>query len=240
MEISSTVRPTGRLSAPWLTRAVGSRTFAPAGRAADRRPGQGCPRRGVRAGLRVLTLIRSLNGLNWRAVSAPAQWASDNEAVLDWARWGRRWSMTCPGLGKSGVGYVLDATQLGGVGGQLAAQRICAACGGSAGRRVDRVLAVQRRDPSASIDAGGVITSRWTATVPANGPQIVGRGAVWVTDYLELPAGEGVHLSGGGGRNIGPTEDNATILVLLNPSGLDLSGNFPRIGLTRRMTVSYT
>jgi len=36
---------------------------------------------------------------------------------------------------------------------------------------------------SVSIDAGGAITPRWTATVPPNGPPVVVGGAVWVTDY---------------------------------------------------------
>jgi hypothetical protein len=35
-----------------------------------------------------------------------------------------------------------------------------------------------------------------------------------------------------------PKEDNATILVIGNPTGHDLSGKSPRIGLTRRMTLS--
>ena len=56
----------------------------------------------------------------------------------------------------------------------------------------------------------------------------------------EVASPKGLHLSGCGGRNIGSREDNATILVIGNPVGHDLSGKSPRIGLTRRMTLSYT
>ena len=56
----------------------------------------------------------------------------------------------------------------------------------------------------------------------------------------EVASPKGLHLSGCGARNIGPREDNATILVIGNPTGHDLSGKSRRIGLTRRMTVSYT
>ena len=115
---------------------------------------------------------------------SPAQWASDNEADLDLGSMG-------PALvgdhvlavGKSGVGYVLDAARLGGVGGQLTAQPICAAYGGSAVDGSTVYLPCSDGTRAVSIDAGGAITPRWTATVPANGPPVLGGGAVWVTDY---------------------------------------------------------
>ena len=115
---------------------------------------------------------------------SPAQWASDNEADLDLGSMG-------PALvgdhvlavGKSGVGYVLDAARLGGVGGQLTEQPICAAYGGSAVDGSTVYLPCSDGTRAVSIDAGGAITPRWTATVPANGPPVVGGGVVWVTDY---------------------------------------------------------
>ena len=86
-------------------------------------------------------------------------------------------------VGKSGVGYVLDAARLGGVGGQLTAQPICAAYGGSVVDGSTVYLPCSDGTRAVSIDAGGAITPRWTATVPANGPPVVGGGAVWVIDY---------------------------------------------------------
>jgi len=115
---------------------------------------------------------------------SPAQWASDNEADLDLGSMG-------PALvgdhvlavGKSGVGYVLDASRLGGVGGQLTEQPICAAYGGSAVDGSTVYLPCSDGTRAVNVDAGGAITPRWTATVPANGPPVIGGGAVWVTDF---------------------------------------------------------
>ncbi len=115
---------------------------------------------------------------------SPARWASDNEADLDLGSMG-------PALvgdhvlavGKSGVGYVLDAARLGGVGGQLTEQPICAAYGGSAVDGSTVYLPCSAGTRAVGIDADGAITPRWKATVRANGPPVVGGNAVWVTDY---------------------------------------------------------
>jgi len=86
-------------------------------------------------------------------------------------------------VGKRGVGYLLNAGDLGGVGGQRTAQQICAAYGGSAVDGSTVYLPCSDRTRAVRIDADGTMTLRWTATVPANGSPVVGGGAVWVTDF---------------------------------------------------------
>ena|SRR6478672_3107310 len=114
---------------------------------------------------------------------SPAQWMADNANDLDLGS-------ASPALvgdrvltvGKRGVGYLLDAAQLGGIGGQLTRTQICQAFGGpsTAGSTVYIPCADSTR--AVDVDPRGGLRVRWTASVPADGSPVVGGGAVWVTD----------------------------------------------------------
>jgi polyvinyl alcohol dehydrogenase (cytochrome) len=113
-------------------------------------------------------------------VFAPTRWASDNRDDLDLGT-------TAPALladgqilqvGKSGIGYLLDAGHLGGVGGQIAEKTLCVAFGGSAvlGTTVyvpclSSVLAVDT--------AGGQLRIRWHSPDGVAGSPVLGGGALF-------------------------------------------------------------
>jgi outer membrane protein assembly factor BamB len=114
---------------------------------------------------------------------SPTQWAADNAADLDLGSM----SPTVVGdrvltVGKRGVGYLLDANRLGGIGGQLSAQPICPAFGGSAVTGSTVYLPCTDSTRAVDVDPAGGLRLRWTASVPADGSPVVGGGAVWVTD----------------------------------------------------------
>jgi outer membrane protein assembly factor BamB len=86
-------------------------------------------------------------------------------------------------VGKTGVGYLLNAAHLGGVGGQLAARRVCpgvdGAYGGSAVLR--SVVYVPCAGGVTAVDtAGDRIIVRWRGPAGSSGSPVVGGGAVWV------------------------------------------------------------
>lgn len=114
-------------------------------------------------------------------VFAPTRWAIDNRNDLDLGT-------TSPALladgqilqvGKSGIGYLLDSTHLGGVGGQRAAANLCVAFGGTAVSGttvyVPCVTGVMAVDT-----AGGQLRKRWQSPPQASGSPVLGGGALWV------------------------------------------------------------
>jgi polyvinyl alcohol dehydrogenase (cytochrome) len=114
---------------------------------------------------------------------SPTQWAADNAADLDLGSM----SPTVVGdrvltVGKRGVGYLLDANRLGDIGGQLSAQPICPAFGGSAVTGPTVYLPCTDSTRAVDVDPAGGMRLRWTASVPTDGSPVVGGGAVWVTD----------------------------------------------------------
>ncbi|MGH3796594.1 MAG: PQQ-binding-like beta-propeller repeat protein [Pseudonocardiaceae bacterium] len=114
---------------------------------------------------------------------SPAEWRADNDADLDLGSMGPALvGERVLAVGKRGVGYVLDAARLGGIGGQLTAQPVCAAYGG--GAVVAATVYLPCDDATRAVDVGpsGGLRVRWTAAVPADGSPVVGGGAVWVTD----------------------------------------------------------
>jgi polyvinyl alcohol dehydrogenase (cytochrome) len=128
---------------------------------------------------------------------APATWADDNAHDRDL---GSTQPVLVAGdavliIGKRGVGYLLDASDLGGIGHQLAAQPICTAFGAAAvsgpvvyepcsngGMAAVSVSAAQRK-----------ISVLWRGPSDSNGSPVVGGGAVWVTSY---------NPDGGGGNTL--------------------------------------
>ncbi|TNC29735.1 outer membrane protein assembly factor BamB family protein [Amycolatopsis alkalitolerans] len=122
-------------------------------------------------------------GLTLADSFSPASWADDNSNDLDLGSMGP----TVVGdhvyaNGKRGVGYVLDGGHLGGVGGEVAQQRVCPAYGGSA---VDgQSMYLPCSDGVRRVDAapGGRLTVRWQAPAQVAGSPVVGGGAVWAVD----------------------------------------------------------
>ncbi len=116
---------------------------------------------------------------------APSEWATQNDADGDLG------SMS-PALvgqyvyteGKWGVGYVLRAGALGGIGGQVAQlDDNCQSFGGSAVAGNIVYLPCSTGPRAVSIAADGTPTDLWRSTVPADGSPVIGGGAVWVVDH---------------------------------------------------------
>jgi outer membrane protein assembly factor BamB len=131
-------------------------------------------------------------------VFAPASWVADNQADLDLG------SMT-PALtgagqvltvGKRGIGYLLNAHRLGGVGGQIAKLSICPAFGGAAVRGDTVIVPCESGGPAAVATRGSRLRVAWRGPSSADGSPVIGGGAVWVTDtasgvLYELSPGTG-------------------------------------------------
>ncbi len=125
-------------------------------------------------------------GLRRIDLFAPSSWASENANDLDLG------SMT-PAVsggyvflaGKSGTGYVLRASRLGGIDGQVAHARVCAGFGTSAVS--GSVIYVPCRGSGirqVTIGADGTPHPGWIAQAAgAHGSPVSGGGAVWVVDY---------------------------------------------------------
>ncbi|TVT35200.1 PQQ-binding-like beta-propeller repeat protein [Amycolatopsis rhizosphaerae] len=114
---------------------------------------------------------------------SPAEWADDNAHDRDLGSMG---PVVVGGHvyadGKRGIGYVLDATRLGGIGGQLSAQPVCAAYGGGSVDGGRMYLPCRDGTRAVDLDPAGRLTVRWRAPVPADGSPTVGGGAVWTVD----------------------------------------------------------
>ncbi len=139
---------------------------------------------------------------------APSRWRTDNAHDQDL---GSLSPVLVPGgwvfiAGKAGIGYVLRASALGGIGGQVSSRTVCRAFGGAA--QIGAVLfipcttGIQR----ISIGSAGKISLGWHTATGANGPPVVGSGTVW---SLALATGELYALSTSNGAvtahiNVGP------------------------------------
>jgi outer membrane protein assembly factor BamB len=114
---------------------------------------------------------------------SPTRWATDNANDLDLGSMSPAVaSDRVLTVGKSGDGYLLDASRFGGIGGQLTSQPLCRAFGGSAVAGSTVYLPCTDSTRAVDVDPAGGLRLRWTAPVPANGSPVVGGGAVWVTD----------------------------------------------------------
>jgi outer membrane protein assembly factor BamB len=87
--------------------------------------------------------------------------------------------------GKSGIGYVVRAGHLGGIGGQIARLTVCAGFG--TGAVYGSTVYVPCHDGgirAVTIGSGGIPQVTWTARAnAAQGSPVTGGGAVWVVDY---------------------------------------------------------
>jgi outer membrane protein assembly factor BamB len=114
-------------------------------------------------------------------------------------------------IGKQGVGYVLRAADLGGVGGEAGSAPICD--GGFGGTAVDGdvvFVSCFQGLYAVRVTAGPSLTLMWAASRVRPGPPIVAGGDVWIIDR----AGALVAFSETGGREV-------------YSHALDVAGSFP-------------
>ncbi len=116
-------------------------------------------------------------------------------------------------IGKGGVGYLLDAEHLGGIGGELASHQVCDGAFGGTAHSLDAVY-VPCRDGLVALSVaadGGDFTRRWRSAEFSSGPPIVAGGLVWTVDLssdalvglgvangdevVRLPVGESSHFA---------------------------------------------
>jgi outer membrane protein assembly factor BamB len=119
------------------------------------------------------------------SVFAPSRWPEDNADDLDL---GSMSPALLPGgrilqVGKSGLGYLLNAGHLGGVGGQLADGAVCHAFGGAAVTGTVVFVPCYGTGLTAVNVAGGHLRVLWRGPATASGSPAVGGGAVWVADW---------------------------------------------------------
>ena len=116
---------------------------------------------------------------------APSTWPADNAADLDLGS-------TAPALlsdgqmlavGKRGVGYLLNAHHLAGVGSQLTQAPVCTAFGGMA--TVGKIVYVPCISGGmAAVNTSGTqIRVLWRGPGAAQGSPVVGGGAIWVANW---------------------------------------------------------
>jgi outer membrane protein assembly factor BamB len=120
-------------------------------------------------------------GMARSAYFAPSTWADDNAADLDLGSM----SPAVVGLdrvlsvGKRGVGYLLRAPELGGIGGQVAEGKVCAAFGGPSVDGTTVYVPCGSGGTAAVSTAGDRLRVLWRGPSAANGSPVVGGGAVW-------------------------------------------------------------
>src|SRR5262249_20339327 len=122
--------------------------------------------------------------LHRTGVFAPSSWLADNQSDLDLGSLTP--ALTSAGqilsVGKRGVGYLLNARHLGGVGGQIAKRPICPAFGGAAVTGTTVIVPCSGGGPAAVATGGSQLKVRWRGPASADGSPVIGGGAVWVTD----------------------------------------------------------
>ncbi len=124
-------------------------------------------------------------GLREVSIFAPADWRMLSADDLDL---GSMSPVLLPGgrvlqVGKSGIGYLLNAASLGGVNGQLAQARVCAAFGGAAVSGSTAYVPCYPGALTAVQVTGNQLRVRWHGPQGAWGSPVVGGGAVWVANW---------------------------------------------------------
>jgi outer membrane protein assembly factor BamB len=116
---------------------------------------------------------------------APSTWPADNASDLDLGS-------SAPALlsdgqiltvGKRGIGYLLNAKHLTGVGSQLTQAPVCAAFGGMATVGKNVYVPCISGGMAAVNTAGTKIKVIWHGPGAAQGSPVVGGGAIWVADW---------------------------------------------------------
>ena len=117
---------------------------------------------------------------------APTGWAADNGSDLDLGSMSP--ALLADGLilqaGKRGTGYLLNASRLGGIGGQLAHGQVCSsAFGGAAVTGTTVYVPCTGGGLTAVGTAHRRIRVLWHGPAAAWGSPVIGGGAVWVADW---------------------------------------------------------
>ncbi|MDQ1432049.1 MAG: hypothetical protein QOF40_2651 [Actinomycetota bacterium] len=114
---------------------------------------------------------------------APANWATLGRTDSDLGSTG---PVLLPGsrvfqVGKSGVGYLLDAEHLGGVGGELHSGAVCDGAGafGAVAHDGNTLFVPCSNGVVQVVVAGDAFQVGWTAPLTAPGPTVIAGGAVW-------------------------------------------------------------
>ena len=114
---------------------------------------------------------------------APSDWAADNGSDSDLGSTG---PMLLNGglvfqVGKQSEGYLLDASHLGGIGGQVFAANVCFTIGGEAYRAPDVYVACQSGIKDVRVDSTTPPSFHvaWSGPSGATGPPVVASGLVW-------------------------------------------------------------
>ncbi|HEX6482731.1 MAG TPA: PQQ-binding-like beta-propeller repeat protein [Ktedonobacteraceae bacterium] len=115
---------------------------------------------------------------------APQQWPQENAGDVDLGSTGP--ILLAGGLifadGKSGLGYLLHANALGGVGGQAAVARVCTAFGGFAAQDTTIIVPCTDGIRQVVISPGGQITVGWHARGQVTGSPVIGGHTVYSLD----------------------------------------------------------
>jgi outer membrane protein assembly factor BamB len=131
-------------------------------------------------------VIRLSPDLQQLSFFAPANWAELNAGDVDLGSVGPAVlpNGTVFQIGKGGVGYLLDAGDLGGIGGELSSAEVCGASfGGTA--HTSEAIYVPCTDGLVALalaDDGRSFSVRWRSATFDAGPPIVAGGLVWTVD----------------------------------------------------------
>ncbi len=114
---------------------------------------------------------------------APQQWAQDNAVDADLGSMGAALvGNRVVVAGKSGIGYLLDADHLGGIGGQLTAVDLgCRGFGAAAVLGSTAYLPCREGIRQVTV-TGSALTPGWRGPSAAKGPPVLGGGAVFSVD----------------------------------------------------------
>ena len=123
--------------------------------------------------------------LHQTSIFAPDSWLQDSKADADLgsAQPALLGAGTVLADGKSGTAYLLNATRLGGVGGQIAQATVCDAYGATAVSGGTVYEPCADGGIAAVSTAGNQVRVLWRGPASAAGSPVVGGGAVWVIDY---------------------------------------------------------
>lgn len=144
------------------------------------------------------SVIELTPSLHRTGVFAPSNWASLSAGDLDLGAMSP--ALLSDGrilqVGKNGVGYLLNASDLGGVGGQIAEHGVCAAFGGAAVSGTIVYVPCYGSPLAAVQTAGDQVRVLWRAPGDVWGSPVIGGGALFVAqpsdgNLYELAPGTG-------------------------------------------------
>jgi outer membrane protein assembly factor BamB len=156
---------------------------------------------------------------------SPVSWLADNRNDLDLGSMtpavSGSWILI---VGKRGIGYLLRARHLGGIGGQAEQLPVCPAFGGAAVVGATVFVPCSHGGMAAVGVPPGRFQVRWRGPPSADGSPVVGGGAVWVTDNS---AGVLYQLNAGTGQVMHQIGVGSSLPHFASPS---LSGGLVLIG----------